>query len=68
MEEAKQKNKFDFETLVLLIGTNPLPNLVVAEYFFKNNKNLKKIFLVHSKENIYQEATIDIPKGMPANF
>jgi hypothetical protein len=26
MVEAKQENKFDFETLVLLIGTNPLPN------------------------------------------
>lgn len=60
MEEVKQENTFDFETLVLLIGTNPLPNLVMAEYFIKNNKNLKKIFLVHSKKNknkSYQEAT-----------
>ena len=57
MEEAKPKNKFDFETLVLLIGTNPLPNLAAAEYFIKNNKNLKKIFVVHSEKNKYQEAT-----------
>ncbi|MCF6157615.1 MAG: hypothetical protein E3K32_03365 [wastewater metagenome] len=41
-----------FTDLVLLIGTNPLPNFVVTEYFLKDNtyKNaLKKIWLVHSE-------------------
>lgn len=48
---------FDFENLVLLIGTNPLPNYVVAEFFLKNNLNLKNVFLIHSEETKFQEGT-----------
>lgn len=46
----KEEKKFFFNNLVLLIGTNPLPNLVVADYFLKENPKLKKIWLIHSKE------------------
>ncbi len=49
----------NFSDLVLLVGTNPLPNYVVAKYFLKNNKNLKKIWLLHSETrvDIGQEGT-----------
>lgn len=59
MEELKQENTFDFETLVLLIGTNPLPNYVVAEFFMENNTNLKSIFLMHSEKGDFQEGTLE---------
>jgi hypothetical protein len=42
--------KYNFTDLVLLVGTNPLPNYVVAKYFIKNETNLQKIWLVHSEE------------------
>lgn len=51
-------NKYEeFKHLVLLIGTNPLPNFVVAEYFLKNNSKIKNIWLVHSEENKLQGGT-----------
>ena len=50
------KNK-QFNHLVLLIGTNPLPNFVVADYFLKKNSNLQKIWLIHSEENNRQAGT-----------
>jgi hypothetical protein len=48
-----------FNHLILLIGTNPLPNFVVAEYFLQQNPNLQKIWLVHSEEDstIHQKGT-----------
>ncbi len=46
-----------FTDLVLLIGTNPLPNYVVAEYFLKTNKELRNIWLVHSEEVARQVGT-----------
>ncbi|MDL2260801.1 hypothetical protein LJC08_00940 [Methanimicrococcus sp. OttesenSCG-928-J09] len=39
------------EYLYLLIGTNPLSNYVVADYFLKN-ENLKEIHLIHSAEDL----------------
>lgn len=39
-----------FEHLILLIGTNPLPNFVVAEYFLRENSNLKNLYLIYSEE------------------
>ena len=54
-------NIYTFKDLVLLIGTNPLPNFVVAEYFLGKNKNIKKIWLVHSEEN--KNYFIDCPPG-----
>jgi hypothetical protein len=47
----------NLDTLVLLIGTNPLPNLVVAEYFINKNNNLKNIFFIYSEENSNQKGT-----------
>ncbi len=36
-------------TLVLLVGTNPLPNYVVAKYLIKKaGKILDKILLIHT--------------------
>jgi hypothetical protein len=48
----------NFSDLLLLIGTNPLPNLVVAEYFLNINQNLDRIWLIHSEKNKFQEGTI----------
>lgn len=47
----------DFDTLLLLIGTNPIPNFVVAEYFLKTNINLKKIVLIFSEDTKHQRGT-----------
>lgn len=46
-----------FTDLVLLIGTNPLPNYVAAEYFLKHNQELNNIWLVHSEEVARQIGT-----------
>lgn len=48
-----------FNTLFLLIGTNPLPNFVVAEYFLKHISELSQIFLLYSEETAYQSGTKD---------
>lgn len=45
-----------FEHLILLIGTNPLPNYVVAEYFLKNNPDLKTVWLVYSEANRFSNS------------
>jgi hypothetical protein len=46
-----------FEHLILLVGTNPLPNYIVAEYYLKNNNDLKVIYLVHAEKTGRQQAT-----------
>lgn len=43
--------------LVLLIGTNPLPNLVVADYLLQKHPRLTKIWLVHSEKTQQQSGT-----------
>ena len=48
---------FKFENLVLIVGTNPLPNYVVANYFIQKNLNLKKIYLLHSEQTPTQAGT-----------
>ena len=40
------------EYLYLLIGTNPLSNYVVADYFLQNEPTLKEIHLIHSSEDL----------------
>jgi hypothetical protein len=50
----------NFEHLVLLIGTNPLPNFVVAEYFIEKNVNLKKIWMIYSEKIRSQEGTREL--------
>ncbi|MDV0445729.1 hypothetical protein MmiAt1_13230 [Methanimicrococcus sp. At1] len=41
----------NIEHLYLLIGTNPLSNYVVADYFLKNAVGLKTIHLIHSADD-----------------
>jgi len=48
---------WDFNILILLVGTNPLPNFVVPEYFLKRNNSLKEIFLIYSEERGRQRGT-----------
>lgn len=52
----------EFTDLILLVGTNPLPNYVVAKYFIDNNDQLQNIWLIHSEENkaIGQSSTLKI--------
>lgn len=46
-----------FEHLILLVGTNPLPNYIVAEYYLKNNNDLRVIYLVHAERTGRQQET-----------
>jgi hypothetical protein len=48
-----------FKHLILLIGTNPLPNFVIADYFLQHNKQLQTIWLVHSERNDIQAGTLE---------
>ena len=41
-------NNFDFTDLILLVGTNPLPNYVVGKWFIQENKGLERIWLVYT--------------------
>ncbi|MBK9404473.1 MAG: DUF1887 family protein [Ignavibacteria bacterium] len=47
----------NFQSLVLLIGTNPLPNYVIAKYFSDTNTDLLNIFMIHSSGNANQSST-----------
>ena len=47
----------DFTDLILLIGTNPLPNYVSADYFIRHNKNLLRVWAVYSKEKVGKKQT-----------
>lgn len=49
VEKDIQKKSYDYDVLILLMGTNPLPNYVVAKYFLKES-NIKKIIILHSKK------------------
>lgn len=49
--------KPNFTDLILIIGTNPLPNYVAASYFLQNNKYLKRIWMICSEKNEYQIST-----------
>ena len=54
----------EFNHLILLIGTNPLPNFVVADYFLRNNRNIQSIWLIHSEENRLQAGTYEQAKNL----
>lgn len=43
--------------LILLIGTNPLPNFVVADYFLRVNPDIRCLWLIHSEANGLQAGT-----------
>lgn len=51
---------YDFSDLVLLVGTNPLPNYVVANFFCARNHNLKRIWLIQSEKKDNQEGTVKL--------
>ncbi|BCB96591.1 hypothetical protein JZK55_15130 [Dissulfurispira thermophila] len=38
------------DSLFLIVGTNPLPNIVIADYFLKMFSHLREIYLFHSEE------------------
>ena len=59
--EDSEKN---FDTLILLVGTNPLPNFVVAEYFLKNNPELKYIFMIYSEKTDKQSGTKEYAENL----
>ena len=50
----------DFTDLVLLIGTNPLPNFVTAKYFVRTNKQLERIWLIFSEKTKRHGETRDL--------
>jgi hypothetical protein len=54
----------DFNKLILLVGTNPLPNFVVAEYFLRNNHSLNEIIFLYSEENQYQRGTREYAENL----
>ena len=56
--------RHSFENLVLLIGTNPLPNFVVAEYFLRTNSNLQTIWMLYSEENRLQSGTYEQARSL----
>jgi len=54
----------DFETFILLIGTNPLPNYVVARYFLDNVRSLKNIILIYSEQTPFQRGTLQYAENI----
>lgn len=55
---------YKFDSLILLEGTNPLPNYVVATYFLKNNPALTHIFIVYSEERKTQKGTLTYAENL----
>ena len=55
---------YQFENLILLMGTNPLPNYVIADYFLQENQNISKIWLIYSKENNLQGGTLTYAENL----
>lgn len=48
------------ESLILTVGTNPLPNLVVARYLLgQPNHQISSIYLIYSESNRWQKGTKD---------
>jgi hypothetical protein len=56
----------DFTDLILLVGTNPLPNYVVAEYFLSQDNSIRKIWLVCSEKTNYQAGTEELAVNLKA--
>jgi len=51
MKQNGSKRITDSKHLVLLVGTNPLPNYVAAKYFLSREEPFGHIWLVHSAKN-----------------
>ena len=56
----------DFTDLVFLIGTNPLPNYVIARHFLKTNKKIKNIWMLHT--NRVKAITKRLESSLSAEF
>jgi hypothetical protein len=56
--------KYDFIDLILLIGTNPLPNYVVAKYFHNTNKTLERVWLIYSETTDFYQGTEQYAKDI----
>ncbi len=50
-------NAFGVNNLVLLIGTNPLPNFIAASYLIRKNPKLIRIIFIHSEQTKFQQST-----------
>lgn len=55
-----------FTDLIILVGTNPLPNYVVVKYFLRENKQFQRTWLVHSEEvsRINQKGTKQLAENI----
>lgn len=53
-------SNLEFNNLVLLIGTNPLPNYVILYYFRKKCENLNVVFIDTVKTHNFSENIINI--------
>jgi hypothetical protein len=56
----------DFTDLVLLVGTNPLPNYVAARYFLIHNSELQRIWMIHSEDRLEwgQKGTLEYAEAI----
>jgi len=50
--------------LILLVGTNPLPDFVVAEHFLLHTTSLKSVTLLYSEKTEYQGGTKDYAENL----
>lgn len=60
------KTSYDFTDLMLLVGTNPLPNYVVAKYFRLTNNNMQRIWLMYSEKSDFYEGTAQYAANIKA--
>ncbi|MHA1284125.1 MAG: DUF1887 domain-containing protein [Promethearchaeota archaeon] len=58
----KFKNSHEVN-LILIIGTNPLPNYVVLKYFL-DTKKINKVYLIHSEHNNHQIGTTNYAESI----
>lgn len=56
----------NFTDLVLLVGTNPLPNYVAIKYFLKCNRQMQQIWLVYSENTALQSGTGELADNIQA--
>ncbi len=56
--------EYSFTDLVLLVGTNPLPNYVVAKYFASNSSELKRIWFLYSEKKGSNPGTKDYAENI----
>lgn len=50
--------------LILLIGTNPLPNFVVNQHFLKHHPTIEHLWLIHSEQRGEQRGTKELAESI----